>query len=95
MSQPQRTRVRFITPTFKLSALAVGLAVAGTASAAQFKFDNGLTGSFDSTFSYGLSIRTQDASRDLIGIANGGTSRSVNEDDGDRNYKKISHSPMC
>lgn len=88
MSQPQRTRVRFITSTLKLSALAVGLAVAGTASAAQFKFDNGLTGSFDSTFSYGLSIRTQDPSRDLIGIANGGTSRSVNEDDGDRNYKK-------
>jgi hypothetical protein len=88
MSTSQSKRIRFTTPALKLSALAVGLALAGAAGAEQFKFDNGLTGSFDSTFSYGLSIRMQDPSKDLIGIANGGTSRSVNEDDGTRNYKK-------
>ena len=77
-----------ISPVLKLSALAVGLALAGGASAAQFKYENGFTGSFDSTFSYGLSIRASDPDKSLIGLANGGTSRSVNEDDGTRNYKK-------
>ncbi len=88
MSQSTRNRVGFIAPALKLSALAVGLALAGTAGAEQFKYDNGMTGSFDSTFSYGLSIRISDPSKDLIGLSNGGTSRSVNEDDGTRNYKK-------
>ena len=88
MSQSKRTCVRFIAPTLKLSAIAVGLALAGAAGAEQFKYDSGISGSFDSTFSYGLSIRQSDASKDLIGLANGGTSRSVNEDDGTRNYKK-------
>jgi len=88
MSQSKRTSVRFIAPTLKLSTVVVGLALASAANAAQFKFDSGISGSFDSTFSYGLSIRTQDPSKDLIGLANGGTSRSVNEDDGTRNYKK-------
>ncbi len=87
MSTAYSSRV-FLAPVLKLSALAVGLAIAGSASAAQFKFDSGIAGSFDSTFSYGLSIRASDADKGLIGIANGGTSRSVNEDDGTRNYKK-------
>ncbi len=87
MSTVHSTRV-FLAPVLKLSALAVGLAIAGSASAAQFKFDSGIAGSFDSTFSYGLSVRTSDADKSLIGLANGGTSRSVNEDDGTRNYKK-------
>jgi Protein of unknown function (DUF1302) len=89
MSTSHLTRSTFL-PALKLSALAVGLAIAGGASAAQFKFDSGISGSFDSTFSYGLSIRTQDPDKSLIGLANGGTSRSVNEDDGTRNYKKNS-----
>lgn len=80
----------FFSPALKLSALAVGLAMAGSVSAEQFKFDSGIAGSFDSTFSYGLSIRTSDPDKSLIGLANGGTSRSVNEDDGTRNYKKNS-----
>jgi Protein of unknown function (DUF1302) len=75
-------------PALKLSALAVGLTIAGSAAAAQFKYDSGISGSFDSTLSYGLSIRTSDPDKSLIGISNGGTSRSVNEDDGTRNYKK-------
>ncbi len=79
---------RHALPAVKVSALAVGLALSGAAAAEQFKFDNGLSGSFDTTISAGVSIRTENPDRTLIGIANGGTSRSVNEDDGDRAYKK-------
>jgi hypothetical protein len=43
---------------------------------------------FDSTFSAGVSVRTQDPDKRVIGIVNGGTSRSVNEDNGNLNYKK-------
>ena len=77
-------------PVPKAIALAVGLAVAfvGTAGAEQFKFDNGVTGSFDTTISAGVSVRAERIDPSLIGIANGGTSRSVNEDDGDRAYAK-------
>ena len=72
-------------------ALAVALACAlssATAQAAAFALENGLKGSFDSTFSYGLSRRIQSQDAALIGIANGGTAHSVNEDDGDRAYNK-------
>ena len=77
-------------PVLKATALAVGLALAfsGTAGAEQFKFDNGVTGSFDTTISAGVSVRTEKQDPSLIGIANGGTARSVNEDDGDRNYNR-------
>jgi len=44
--------------------------------------------SFDSTFSMGASVRTQDPDKRIVGIVNGGTSRSVNEDNGNLNYKK-------
>ena len=74
-------------PALKLSALAVGVTLAGNASATQFKYDE-ITGSFDTTISYGVSVRAQAPIKSLIGIANGGASRSVNEDDGDRNYQK-------
>lgn len=84
-SQSKSNRVQ---PALKLSALAVGLVLAGTANAVQFKYDNGLSGSLDTTVTAGISVRTAAPSADLIGIANGGTSRSVNEDDGDRNYAK-------
>jgi hypothetical protein len=77
-----------VLPALKISALAVGLVLSGAANAVQFKYENGLTGSLDTTVSAGISVRTSAPSPDLIGIANGGTSRSVNEDDGDRNFKK-------
>lgn len=73
-------------PVLKLSVVAVALMCAHGAHAFQFKLDNGLTGSFDTTISYGISVRAQGQDQSLIGIANGGTSRSVNEDDGDRAY---------
>lgn len=79
---------RAYVPAVKLSALAVGLVLASAAGAEQFKYDNGITGSFDTTISAGISVRAESPDKTLIGIANGGTSRSVNEDDGDRAFKK-------
>ena len=81
-------RVRALSPVLKVSSLAVALAIGGNAHAIQFNYDNGFSGSFDSTFSYGISVRAQSASPSLIGIANGGTARSTNEDDGNRSYAK-------
>ncbi|MDX2220322.1 MAG: DUF1302 domain-containing protein [Burkholderiales bacterium] len=75
-------------PALKPLALATLLACATSAQAFQFKTQNGISGSFDTTISYGVSVRAQDPDRALIGISQGGTARSVNEDDGNRNYKK-------
>ncbi len=69
-------------------ALLAALYCATSAQAFQFKTENGISGSFDTIVSYGISVRTENPDPSLIGIANGGTSRSVNEDDGDRAYKK-------
>ena len=70
------------------AALALALAPAAPALAMQFEFANGIKASLDTTLSYGVSIRAQDRDASLIGIANGGTSRSVNEDNGDLNFEK-------
>ncbi|MBL8523622.1 MAG: DUF1302 domain-containing protein [Betaproteobacteria bacterium] len=87
MSRSHNNR-RASLPMMKTSVFAVGLALAGSATAAQFELENGLKGSLDTTISYGVSVRAEAPSADLIGIANGGTTRSVNEDDGNRNYVK-------
>lgn len=51
-------------------------------------FDLGpVSATFDTTLSVGASMRTEDPDAALIGIANGGTSRSVNDDDGNLNYE--------
>lgn len=73
-----------------LKPLAVSLAVAGMGPAFAFQFDlgNGIKGSFDTTASYGVSVRASSRDPALVGIANGGTERSVNEDDGNLNYDK-------
>ncbi|MHB8914785.1 MAG: DUF1302 domain-containing protein, partial [Thiobacillus sp.] len=65
------------------------LLIAWAAPAAAFEFNQGeLAGSFDTTISVGAAWRVQQRDSDLIGIANGGTSRSVNEDNGNLNYDK-------
>lgn len=52
-----------------------------------FEVDFGyLSGSIDTTLSYGQMYRMQTPSSSLIGIANGGTAGSVNGDDGNINY---------
>lgn len=81
-----------MTPAFRFPmkplVLALALAGAGPAMAFQFKMENGLTGSLDTTVSYGISVRAGSRDNGLIGIANGGTSRSPNEDNGDLNYER-------
>ncbi len=77
-----------IRTTLKPLVLALALAGAGPVLAVQFAMDNGLTGSVDTTLSYGLSVRANVRDPWLVGIANGGYSRSVNEDDGNLNYDK-------
>ncbi len=81
-----------MTPAFRPAAvpLAVALSLLGIAPAyaLQFEMDNGLKANIDTTVSYGVSIRASGRDAALIGIANGGTSRSVNEDDGDLNFDK-------
>ena len=72
-----RKRARAFSPVLKASAVAVALMLTGTANAVQFNYDNGFSGSFDSTFSYGVSVRAQSASPTLIGLANGGDRKSV------------------
>src|ERR1700687_651072 len=63
---------------------AIGLLLGAVpAGAVQFEFENGLTANVDTTLSYGVAVRAKGRDPSLIGIANGGTSRSVNEDDGD------------
>ena len=68
----------------------LGVALALSAhSAMAFEFRNGeLTGSFDTTLSLGAAVRMQERDSALVGIANGGTARSVNEDNGNLNYDK-------
>lgn len=53
------------------------------------EFNRGdLSGSWDTTLSYGIISRLKDSDDELIGIASGGTSQSVNNDDGNQNYGK-------
>lgn len=73
-------------PLLKPLVLALALAGAGPALAFQYKLDNGLSASVDTTLSYGVSVRAGSRDASLVGIANGGTARSVNEDDGNLNY---------
>lgn len=69
-------------------AMAAAMALGATAPAAAFQFELGpVKGNLDNTLSYGLLMRAQGRSDSLIGIANGGTARNVNGDDGNLNYK--------
>ena len=75
-------------PALKPLVLAVSLLGAGSAQALQFSLGNDAKLSIDTTISYGIAIRASERDPSLIGIANGGTARSVNEDDGDLNFDK-------
>ena len=67
-----------------LGGLALGLPLAAHAISLDF---GKVKGSLDTTVSLGATMSTEDPDKSLIGIANGGTSRSVNEDDGKLNYE--------
>lgn len=75
-------------PVAKPLAVAVALLGAPAAHAVQFDLPNDIKASVDTTLSYGVSVRASAREPQLVGIANGGTSRSVNEDDGDLNYER-------
>lgn len=80
-------------PTLGMSAVAtaVALAFAGPAPVHAFEFTSAsgeVTGSFDTTLSIGALWRMEGREKSLISIANGGTSRDPNSDDGNLNYKK-------
>ncbi|MET0344763.1 MAG: DUF1302 domain-containing protein, partial [Casimicrobiaceae bacterium] len=67
---------------------ALALLGATPAFAYQFKTGDDFSASIDTTLTYGASWRAKSPDMQLIGQANGGTTRSVNEDDGTLNYKK-------
>jgi len=69
-----------------ITALALGLGV-GVQPAAALDFTyNGITGSFDSTYTVGGSMRTKGRDPRLIGVVNGGSAFSINGDDGNLNF---------
>ncbi|HUR34536.1 MAG TPA: DUF1302 domain-containing protein [Vicinamibacterales bacterium] len=74
----------------KLKPIAAAVALLGAlpAQALQFELANGFRANIDTTLSYGIAVRASARDPSLIGIANGGTSRSVNEDDGNLNFDK-------
>ncbi len=82
----------FTDPRRRLSALALALAAASTfairdADAVEFSNESGsLTGSWDTTLSYGQAWRIESRDCRLIATANGGCGRSPNIDDGNLNY---------
>ena len=51
---------------------AIGLACANPAAAFKFEMDNGLTGTFDSTFSFGMQRRMKSPDKSIIGNDSGG-----------------------
>jgi hypothetical protein len=57
--------------------------------ASAFSFELGqVDGSFDTVVSVGATMRMEDRDAALVGIANGGTARTVNEDDGNLGFEK-------
>ncbi len=89
MSHPKT--IPFIS-SFRPLALAVSLAVGSMSvpvHAMTFtSADGDLRFTFDTIFSVGAIVRTQHPDKRNVGIVNGGTSRSVNEDMGNLNYER-------
>jgi hypothetical protein len=77
----------FAVPARTLCSLAVAAALGAAPAAHGVEFSTGeLTGSFDTTVSFGVASRVQDREPEHIGIVNGGDAFSVNFDDGNLNY---------
>ncbi len=70
-----------------VKAAVVALAVLATGPAAAYDFQKGdLTGSWDTTISWGTQYRLDDPDPRIIGLPEGGSAFSVNGDDGNLNY---------
>lgn len=83
-----RDTLRF-KPGVLACAVAAALALPAPVLAASFTFADGEGKvAFDTTLSAGVLVRTQAPDPRLVGIVNGGTARSVNEDNGNLNYEK-------
>ncbi|MGP1397997.1 MAG: DUF1302 domain-containing protein [Inquilinaceae bacterium] len=86
--QPSRKGYRVQVDGFvAISLISIGLLVWSSVEAAEFEVGE-VSGSFDTTVTAGLSFRVADRDPRLIGIANGGTRRSVNGDNGNLNYDR-------
>ena len=81
-------RASFLSAAISGVLAAAALATSSNAVAFDFGSDGGLTGSLDTTISLGGAWRVAAQNPALVGVADGGTGRSVNIDDGDENYQK-------
>ena len=71
------------------SSLLIGALSTSQISAYQFVSDGGkVTGSFDTTVTFGAGMRLEDPVTSNIGLGNGGDYPTFNEDDGNLNYGK-------
>ena len=73
-----------LRPAARPLALAVAMLGAPAAQALQFDRPGDVKASLDTTVSYGVSVRAYKRDPQLIGIANGGTARAVDGDQGDQ-----------
>lgn len=84
-----RSQRRVLALSTLAASVALALMAAPKAQAFEFTSASGeVTGSFDTTLSIGGLWRMQDRESSLISIANGGTSRDPNSDDGNLKYDK-------
>ncbi|TVP83426.1 MAG: DUF1302 family protein, partial [Thioalkalivibrio sp.] len=90
MSRKRRSSgVRFCRLCLMATAVALALGAAAPSQSFEFTSAGGeVTGSFDTTLSLGARWRMQKPDSALIGLSNGGTARSVNEDDGNLNWDR-------
>lgn len=89
-SKSVKSALRFCCSGRGLSVLTAVIALstyAGSAQAIQFNLGD-VSGSADTTLSYGTLFRVGKPNASLIAISNGGTSRSANGDNGDLNYER-------
>ena len=62
-----------------LAIAALGATFANPAAAFKFEMENGITGSFDSTVSFGMQTRMQSPDKSIIGLDNGGNVATVGD----------------
>lgn len=71
-----------------LTAIAMSAICATPAHAYDFELSDDWQGYIDNTLTVGMMWRVADRDQNIVGIANGGKSRSVNGDDGNLNYDR-------
>jgi hypothetical protein len=91
MSRQQEAPHPASSPFLRPWLVAAACMLGSMASAQAFEFsgtEGALRGSFDTTISFGALWRTENRDPALVSIANGGTSRDPNADDGNLNYDR-------